>query len=153
MTVTRNAVRFLAPNYLVQQKVGQRQDVSNTETSGQVYFQHIVSPDLLLSFSGSVRDAAATLSSNQLATPVIVFQDRGYREGYARGDLSGHRGHHDWKVGVDSVFNPVREKLQYIITDPTQFDPQTQRQFQFSDHRWDVELNHFFVERVPIPIG
>src|SRR2546430_1812504 len=32
VTVTRNAVRFLAPNYLVQQKVGQRQDVSNTET-------------------------------------------------------------------------------------------------------------------------
>lgn len=148
VTVTRNAVRFLVPNYLVQQKVGQRQDVSNTETSGQVYFQHIVSPDLLLSFSGSVRDAAATLSSNQLATPVIVFQDRGYREGYARGDLSGHRGHHDWKVGVDSVFNPVREKLQYIITDPTQFDPQTQRQFQFSDHRWDVEPSAYAQDQI-----
>ncbi len=118
VSVTRNAVRFLVPNYLVQQKAGQRQDVSNTETSGQLYFQHIISPDLLLSFSGSVRDAAATLSSNQLATPVIVFQDRGYREGYARGDLAGHHGHHDWKVGADSIFNSVREKLQYIITDP-----------------------------------
>ena len=139
LTVRRNALRFLVPNYLVQQKVGQRQDVSNTETGGQIYFQHIIAPDLLLSFSGSVRDAAATLSSNQLATPVIVFQDRGYREGYARGDLAGHRGHHDWKVGADSIFNPVREKLQYTITDPTQFDPATQQQFQFSDHRWDVE--------------
>src|SRR5437870_999050 len=147
-TVTRNAVRFLVPNYLVQQKAGQRQDVSNTETSGQVYFQHIISPDLLLSFSGSVRDAAATLSSNQLATPVIVFQDRGYREGYARGDLAGHRGHHDWKVGGDSIFNPVREKLQYIITDPTQFDPATQQQFQFADHRWDVEPSAYVQDQI-----
>jgi len=150
VTVTRNAVRFLVPNYLVQQKAGQRQDVSNTETSGQVYFQHIISPDLLLSFSGSVRDAAATLSSNQQATPVIVFQDRGYREGYARGDLAGHHGHHDWKVGADSIFNPVREKLQYTITDPAQFDPATQQQFQFADHRWDVEPSAYAQDQIRV---
>jgi outer membrane receptor for Fe3+-dicitrate len=147
-TLTRNAVRFLVPNYLSQQMAGQRQDVSNTETSGQVYFQHIVSPDLLLSFSGRVRDAAATLSSNQLATPVIVFQDRGYREGYARGDLAGHRGHHDWKVGADSIFNPVHEKLLYAVTDPTQFDPATRQQFQFSDHRWDVEPSAYAQDQI-----
>ena len=147
-TITRNAVRFLVPNYLSQQMAGQRQDVSNTETSGQVYFQHIVSADLLLSFSGRVRDAAATLSSNQLATPVIVFQDRGYREGYARGDLAGHRGHHDWKVGADSIFNPVQEKLLYAITDRTQFDPATRQQFQFSDHRWDVEPSAYAQDQI-----
>jgi outer membrane cobalamin receptor len=147
-TLTRNAVRFLVPNYLSQQMAGQRQDVSNTETSGQVYFQHIVSADLLLSFSGRVRDAAATLSSNQLATPVIVFQDRGYREGYVRGDLAGHRGHHDWKVGADSIFNPVQEKLLYAITDRTQFDPATRQQFQFSDHRWDVEPSAYAQDQI-----
>jgi outer membrane cobalamin receptor len=147
-TLTRNAVRFLVPNYLSQQMAGQRQDVSNTETSGQVYFQHIVSPDLLLSFSGRVRDAAATLSSNQLATPVIVFQDRGYREGYARGDLAGHRGHHDWKMGADSIFNPVHEKLLYAVTDPTQFDPAARQQFQFSDHRWDVEPSAYAQDQI-----
>lgn len=148
LTISHSVVRFLVPNELVQQQAGQRQDISNAETTGQVYFQHIVSPDLLLTFSGSVRDAAATLSSNPLAIPVIVSQDRAYREGYARGDLAGHHGHHDWKVGTDVITNPVREKLQYTITDPTQFDPGTQEQFQFSDHRWDVEPSAYAQDHI-----
>jgi hypothetical protein len=148
LTITHNVVRFLVPNELVQQQAGQRQNITNTETTGQVYFQHIVSSELLLSFSGSVRDSAATLSSNPLVTPVIVSQDRGYREGYARGDLAGHHGHHDWKLGTDVIANPVREKLQYSITDATQFDPGTQQQFQFSDHRWDVEPSVYAQDHV-----
>jgi hypothetical protein len=148
LTVSHNVARFLVPNELVQQKAGQRQDITNTETTAQVYFQHIISPELLLSLSGSVRDAAATLSSNPLATPVIVSQDRGYREGYFRGDLAGHHGHHDWKVGGDAIVNPVRESLQYAITDPTQFDPGTQQQFRFSDHRWDVEPSAYAQDQI-----
>ena len=148
LTISHNVVRFLVPNELVQQEAGQRQDMTNIETTGQVYFQHIISPDLLVSLSGSVRDAAATLSSNLLATPVIVSQDRGYREGYVRGDLAGHRGRHDWKVGTDAIINPVRESLQYAITDPTQFDPGTQQQFQFSDHRLDVEPSAYAQDQI-----
>jgi hypothetical protein len=148
LTVSHNVVRFLVPSELVQQEAGQRQDITNTETSGQVHFQHIISPGLLLSLSGSVRDSAATLSSNPLATPVIVSQDRGYREGYVRGDLAGHHGRHDWKVGADAIVNPVRERLQYAITDPTQFDPLTQQQFQFSDHRWDVEPSTYAQDQI-----
>ena len=106
VTITHDVARFLVPNYLVQQNAGQRQDAANTETGGQVYFQHTISSDLLLSFSGSVRDASASLSSNSLATPVIVSQDRGYREGYVRGDLAGRQGRHDWKVGVDGILTP-----------------------------------------------
>jgi hypothetical protein len=139
VNVTHNLARFLVPNYLVQQAAGQRQSIADTETTGQVSFQHLVSPDLLLSVSGDVRDATAELFSNPSSTPVIVSQNRGYRERYVRGDLAGHHGSHDWKVGVDSIFNPVHEELQYKITDPTQFDPRTQTQFQFSDHCWDVE--------------
>ncbi len=139
ITVTHNLARFLVPNYLVQENAGQQQNIADTETGGQITFQHLISPDLLLSVSGNVRDATAELSSNLLATPVLVSQDRGYREGYVRGDLAGHHGRQDWKVGVDNIFSPVHERLQYTITDPTQFDPGTQQQFQFSDHRWDVE--------------
>ena len=138
-TVTHDLARFQVPDYLVQQTAGQRQKIAATETSWQVSFQHLISPDLLFTTSGSVRDASAELFSNNLATPVIVSQDRGYREGYVRGDLAGHHGRQDWKIGVDSIFNPVRERLQYTITDPTQFDPGTQPQFSFADHRWDVE--------------
>src|SRR2546430_6312798 len=80
------------------------------------------------------------MASNAPSTPVVVSQDRGYREGYARADLAGHRGHHDWKTGVDVIFGPVHEALQYTITDPTQFDPGTQLTFRFPYQRkWDVE--------------
>jgi outer membrane cobalamin receptor len=148
MTVTHSEVRFLVPNYLVQQVAGQRQDVANSETSGQIYFQHTISPDLVLSFSGSVRDAALNLSSNLLSTPIIVAQQRGYREGYVRADLAGHHGHHDWKIGVDSIFGPVHENLQYIITDPSQFDPGTQQNLQFSDRRWDIEPSAYVQDQL-----
>jgi outer membrane receptor for Fe3+-dicitrate len=140
VSVVHNVVRFLVPNELVQQQAGQRQNIKNTETSGQIYFQHTISPELFLSFSGSMRDSSAALASNAQARPVIVSQDRGYREGYLRADLAGHHGHHDWKTGVDSIFSPVHETLQYAITDPTQFDPGTQLNFQFPyQHKWDVE--------------
>jgi len=140
VSVTHNAIRFLIPNELVQQQAGQRQDIQNGETSGQIYFQHSISPELFLSLSGSARDSSATLTSNPFATPVIVSQDRGYREGYARADLAGHHGRHDWKTGVDAIFSPVHETLQYAITDPAQFDPGTQLNFQFPYQRkWDVE--------------
>jgi hypothetical protein len=139
ISFAHNSVRFLTPNELVQQQAGQLQHLADSESSGQLYFQHTISPDLLLSFSGGVRDASATLASNPFATPVVVSQDRGYREGYARGDIAGHHGHHDWKAGMDSIFSPVHERLQYTIIDPAQFDPATQRQFQFADRRWDIE--------------
>jgi outer membrane cobalamin receptor len=149
VSMTHNVVRFLVPNELVQQQAGQRQDIQNTETSGQIYFQHTISPELFLSFSGSVRDSSATLTSNSSATPVIVSQDRGYREGYARADLAGHHGHHDWKTGVDTIFSPVHEALQYAITDATQFDPETQLNFIFPYQRkWDVEPSFYAQDQI-----
>jgi outer membrane cobalamin receptor len=148
LSVTHNTVRFLVPNELVQQQAGQRQNLADTETNGQLDFQHIVSPTLLLSFAASVRDAGTTLASNQQSTPVIVSQDRGYREGYARADLAAHYGHHDWKVGTDGILSPVHEQLRYAITDPTQFDPGTQLQFQFSDRRWDFEPSAYIQDQM-----
>jgi len=109
ITVIHNALRSVVPNELVQQQALQRQDIANRETTGQIFFQHTISPSLFLNFSGSLRDASSTLTSNPSSTPVVVAQDRGYREGYVRGDLAGHRGNHDWKAGVDSIFSPVHE--------------------------------------------
>src|SRR5437879_2156123 len=89
------------------------------------------------------------LTSNPSATPVIVSQDRGYREGYLRADLAGHRGHHDWKTGVDGILSPVHEALQYSIIDPTQFDPGTQLSFQFPYQRkWDVEPSIYVQDQI-----
>src|SRR5260221_2990917 len=138
-TVSRSDPRYTVPNELVQQTAGQRQDVGNTETTGQIYYQPISSANLLWSFSGSVRDASFVLRSNDLATPIIASQDRGYREGYARADVAGHAGHHDWKAGVDSLFTPVHEALSYSITDPSQFEPGTARLFAFAARKWNTE--------------
>ncbi|MBV9574395.1 MAG: TonB-dependent receptor [Acidobacteriales bacterium] len=148
LAVTHTVARFLVPNYLIQENAGQRQDITNSGTDGELYFQHAISSNLLLSISCSVRDEAAELKPNALSTPVIVSQDRGYREGYGRVDLAGHHGRHDWKVGVDTILDPVREKLQYAITDRGQFDPGTQQQFQFSDRRWDVEPSAYLQDHI-----
>ena len=150
LTVNHDSVRYLVPNYLVQQQAGQRQDVAVTETGGELFFQHSFSQELFLSVSGSVRDSAFDLTSNSLSTPIIVSQHRGYREGYARADLSGHHGHHDWKLGIDGIFTPVYENLQYLITDPSQFDPGTQPQFHFSANKWDIESSAYLQDQIHI---
>jgi hypothetical protein len=148
LTVTQHAVRYLVPNELVQQQAGQREDAAQDETSVQMRYTHTFSPDLLLSVAGSVRDATALLSSNAQSTPVSVSQARGYREGYVRVDLAGHHGRHEWKTGVDGIFSPVHEELQYKITDPTQFGPGIQSPFQFSDRRWDMEPSAYVQDQI-----
>src|SRR5579862_8779721 len=150
MTFAQHAVRYEVPNELVQQEAGQRQDSKQEETSGQVHYTHAFSADILLSIAGSVRDASALLNSNAQSTPIIVFQNRGYREGYVRADLAGHHGRHEWKFGVDGIFSPVNENLQYQITDPTQFDPGTALTLTppFSDRRWDIEPSAYVQDQI-----
>lgn len=145
ITIARNSLRYLVPNDYPQQAALQRQDAASTETSGMAYFQHTISPTLVVSVSGGVRDSNFSLWSNLFSTPVIVKQSRGYREGYVRADLAGHRGHHDWKAGADSFFTPVHETLQYHITDASQFDPGTQLNLNFTGSKWDTEPS-FFVQ-------
>lgn len=141
-------VRFLTPNELVQQEAGQRQDLASSETGGTVYYQHTFSPMLLWTASAGARDSSFTISSNDLSTPVIVSQDRGFRQGYVRTDLAGHHGHHDWKAGMDASFGPVREALHYLITDPGQFDTGTEPEFTFSAHKWDVEPSFYLQDQL-----
>lgn len=142
LTFAQNAVRFEVPNELIQQNAGQLQNSEQKETSGQIRYTHTFSANILLSAAGSVRDASSTLSSNPASTPIFVSQDRGYREGYARADLAGHHGRHDWKVGIDGIAGSVNENLNYTIpiADSSQFDPGTNLgPFFFSDRKWDLE--------------
>src|SRR5216683_757775 len=153
VTFGQHAVRYEVPNELVQQAAAQRQDSKEKETSGQVHYTHAFSADVLLSVAGSVRNAYALLNSNAQSTPIIVSQDRGYREGYGRVDLAGHDGRHEWKVGVDGISSPVNENLQYLINEnpgsyPKQFDPGTKQQFQFSDWLWDLEPSAYVQDQV-----
>jgi hypothetical protein len=152
VTFAQHTVRYQVPNELVQQQAGQRQDSKQKETSGQIHYTHVFSPDILLSVAGSVRDAYALLNSNAQSTPIIVTQDRGYREGYVRADLAAHHGRHEWKFGVDGIFSPVNENLQYQITDASQFDPSTPVTLTpaFSARRWDIEPSAYAQDQVRI---
>ena len=135
----QDAVQYSVPNEFVQQEAGQRQDAADRETSGQVDYDRVLSPTLLFSAGGSIRDESFHLWSNDLATPVVISQQRGFAQGYGRATLAGSHGVQNWKLGVDAIFNPVHEALQYAITNPSLFDPGTAQRFNFSDHRTDVE--------------
>ena len=151
VTFLHDTLGYIVPNDLVQQNqlIGpQRQDASSVENGGQVYFQHSISPTLFLTVSGALRESSFVLRSNILSTPIIVEQNRGYTEGYVRSDIAGHHGHHDWKAGIDSFFTPVHEALAYHITDPSQFDPGTQVNFQFHEQKWDFEPSFYIQDQM-----
>jgi hypothetical protein len=108
-----------------------------------MYYQRVMSPSLLFDAQASVRDDAAGLWSNSQSTAIIAGQQRGFREGYARADLAWHHGHHDLKVGGDAILSSMHEALQYNITDPSQFDPDTRRRFNFLGNPSDREQAAF----------
>jgi len=113
-----------------------------------VSYSHIISSNLLLSASGSVRDTYADLNSNDASTPIIAAQQRGFRETYTRVDLAGQHGRHSWKIGTDALFSNVHEALQYQITDPDAFADDLDPNFQFTDHGHDREESFFAQDQI-----
>jgi outer membrane cobalamin receptor len=132
--------RFEIPNELLQQEAGQRQDRAIIETLGIATYQHIFSPNILSDVRFMVRDDSQTLNSSPLSTPVEAFQNRGFREIYFKANVAIHHGRHEWKFGVDADSTHLHEALNYNITDPSQFDPDTPPSFTFpEEQRWDLE--------------
>jgi hypothetical protein len=148
ISLSHRQTRFLVPDEQLQFEAGQRQDRTSGETAGQVFFQHTFSGALVMSLRGSMRDVAADLWSNPLSTPIAPKQDRGFREAYVNGDLAGHRGRHDWKVGAEATMASVREAFAYRITaydlaGAGIFDPDTPAQLAISDRRQDREQSAY----------
>jgi hypothetical protein len=139
---------FRVPNEHLQQDAGQRQDRNSHETVGQFSYQHIFSANVLGDLRGLVRDLSAGLSSNPLATPILVQQDRGFRELYLKGTVASHIGRHEWRAGVDADLGTIRESFGYRITDSGQFDPDTAQVFNFADRRHDREQALFIQDQV-----
>lgn len=106
---------FLVPNEFIQEAAGQRQDRTGGENQGQISYQRVFSPSLLGAVRGMFRDVDASLWSNPLATPVSASQNRGFREAYFSGNLSGHQGRHEWKAGADASFATLHESFAYQI--------------------------------------
>ena len=143
LSIRHELSRFEIPNELVQQQAGQLQTGGNFETLGTARYQHIYSPDSLISFAGMVRDNANDLDSNQNSTPIIAFQHNDFREGYFRTTYSLHRGRQEFKAGIESDSTFLHENFNYLITDPTQFDPDTPPTLAFMAHRPDLEQSAF----------
>lgn len=143
LSVHRKQAAFEVPNENLQEAAGQRQDRTSREDLGQAAWSHEISAHLLLSVRAAVEDLAANLWSNALSTPIIAFQQRGFRRGYANATLAAQAGRHDFKIGVDGYYAPVTEALQYQITDPSYFDPGTPVSFNFFDRRLDREQAGF----------
>jgi outer membrane receptor for Fe3+-dicitrate len=135
--------RFEIPNEQLQQAAGQRQDRTNLETMGILSYRHIFTPNVLGDLRLMVRDDSNTLTSNPFSTPIIAFQDRGFREEYVKGSISAHHGRHEWKAGVEADFTSVRENFRDTVTDPTQFGPGTPASFAFVGHGRDLEQSGF----------
>ena len=131
ITVRHGLSRFEIPNEQAQQAAGQRQDRGNFETMGILSYQHIFTPNVLGDLRFMARDDASTLSSNPASTPIIAFQERGFREQYFKGSISAHHGIHEWKAGVEADFANIHERFSDVITDPNQFGPGTPPTFSF----------------------
>ncbi len=111
-----NRVNFLVPNDLEQQLHGQRQDRRGAEAAGQIHYQHVFSPRALAEARGMVRDVAAKLWSNALATPVFTEQDRGFREGVISGAITFAVERNTVKFGGDYRTNDLREQFIFRQT-------------------------------------
>ena len=140
--------RFLIPNERVQQQAGQRQYGDNFETMGTVHDQHTFSANSIATLAGMVRDNSNDLTSNAASTPIIVFQHNHFREGYFKGTYSLHHGNQEMKAGVESDNIFLNENFHDIITDPSQFDPDTPSTFSFLASRPDLEQSAFLEDLV-----
>jgi len=143
LSVRHELSRYDLPNEQVQQAAGQRQTADNIETMGIVSYEHIFSSNMLAELRGMVRDNANDFNSNPQSTPIEVFQTNRFREGYLRGTLTANRGRQEWKFGFESDNAFLHENFNYIITDPTQFDPDTPLTFGFTGTRPDLEQSVF----------
>ena len=122
-SVRHEVARYDLPNEFVQQAAGQRQTADNIETMGIVSYQHVFSSSAVADFHGMVRDNDTDFNSNANSIPVEVFQHNHFTDGYFKGTVTIDHGHQEWKLGVESDNAFLHENTSYIVTDPTQFDP------------------------------
>ena len=143
LIVRHELSRYDIPNEQVQQAAGQRQTADNIETMGVAFYQHGLSSRTALEVRGMVRDNANDFNSNPESTPIEVFQNNRFREGYMKADLTTAQARHEFKFGVETDNTFLHENFSYLITDPTRFDDDTPLTFAFAGQRPDLEQSAF----------
>ena len=126
----------------------QLETASNIETMGIASYEHTFSSNVVADVHAMVRDNQINFNSNNYATPIEVFQNNWFREGYVRGAISVDRGRHEWKAGLEIDNATLNENFNYAITDPSQFDPSTPPTFSFAANRPDLEQSAFVQDRI-----
>jgi hypothetical protein len=126
----------------------QLETASNIETMGIASYQHTFSSRAVADIRAMVRDNQLGFNSNEYATPIEVFQNNEFREGYVRGTISVDRGRHEWKAGFETDSSTLHENFSYLITDPTQFNPTSPPTFSFAAYRPDLEQSAFVQDRI-----
>jgi outer membrane cobalamin receptor len=139
LAVQRQQASFQVPNENLQEAAGQLQNRNAPEDIAQAAWSHVFSAQMLLNVRTVVEDLSANLWSNPKSTPIVAFQQRGFRRGYLNTSLSVHKSKHDIQFGGDALYAPVTEALQYQISDPSFFDPGTLSNFNFFSHALDRE--------------
>ena len=152
--------RYQLPNEIVQQTwcyapgqtqgpPCQRQNANNFEPMFISTYRHIFSPNVVADLHGMVRNNANDFYSNALSTPIILFQHNWFNEFYFKGMVTANKGQNEWKIGVESDNAWLHENFNYLITDPSQFDPGTALTFSFpgaypsQGQRPDIEQSAF----------
>jgi outer membrane cobalamin receptor len=145
LTFQRRTAGFQVPNERLQEDAGQRQDRASDEYSGAAAYTRVLSARWVLDARLSVRDESALLWSNDLSTPIIANQDRGFRETYGNASLSGALGRHTLKAGVEASYATLSESFGFDITEPEYFDPDVPPSFRFHQTALDRE-QAFYVQ-------
>ena len=157
--------RYQLPNEIVQQTgcyppgavTGppcQRQNANNFEPMAVATYRHTFSPNVVGDFRGMVRNNSNDFYSNALSTPIILFQHNWFNEIYFKGMVTIDHGRNEWKIGVESDNTFLNENFNYIITDPSQFDPGTAPTFSFpgaypsQGKRPDLEQSAFVQDQI-----
>ncbi len=148
LSVRHELSRYDLPNEQVQQAAGQRQTADTSETIGVAAYNHAFSARTLMDVHGMVRDNANGFYSNPDSTPIAVFQQNRFREGYFRASAAILSSHQEWKFGVESDNTFLHENTSYAITDPTKFDDDTPPNFAFAAQRPDLEQAAFAQDRI-----
>jgi hypothetical protein len=140
--------RYDIPNEMVQQSAGQRQTADNFETMGIASYQHTFSSSATADLRGMVRDNSNDFYSDPESTPIEIVQHNWFREGYFKASVTIDQGRNEWKAGVESDNLFLNEELNYLITDPTQFDPGSPPTFAYQANRPDLEQSVYVQDTV-----
>ncbi len=148
LSVRHELSRYDLPNEQLQEAAGQRQTADNIETIGIVSYDHDIQDRAILSLRGMVRDNANDFKSNANATPIQLFQNNWFRQGYFKGSVAYLEGRQQWKVGIESDNSFLHENTSFQITDPTQFDDSTPTSFAFAAQRPNLEQAAFVQDQI-----